>query len=372
MVKIEKDFVFIVGAGASKEFGLPTGKELLEKVSKISTSKRDSNGFFQRYEFKDGVSEAIQRYARMLGNDNNKLIELYGKAGWLSSIALLAPSIDNVLHTHSADPDIVQIGKIFIAQALLESEQKSSIVNDRSRGRSDRPFPLTYLREGQTKYLSDTWLGELFRLLVEMRDLEEFINQLKRITFISFNYDRCIQQFLITCASLYFRITDNVARNRVAESINVIHPYGSLGSLTLQNDIIYGYGPVEGNIFDISQKIRTFTEGSESDDVRVKMHAAFENASSVFFLGFGFLDLNMDLLFQGKRHHVKEVFGTYLGMSDASVKIVKRKLENHLFWGNDLEPLRQAKFSDGETDAIKMENMSCGDLLRKYHFLLRS
>ena len=374
MARKDKNFVFVVGAGASKELGLPTGKELLETISSLAKSDYD----FGRQQTRNNVNEEIANGISALCNRpissntdfNSRRAEMLRKAAWLSKISLLAPSIDNVLHTHKEDADIVNIGKIMIAHCLMVAERSSLIYNTSQQNGSESIFPFVGVFNGEQRYLSETWLGELFRLLVEMRDFNEFIRALQRITFISFNYDRCIEQFLVSCATVYFRLTDPQAQTVLA-NLKIVRPYGTLGSLHTANGLVYGYGRNGADIVQVSAGIKTFTEQIVDAKLDSDIQDAFKEAEVVFFLGFGFLDLNLELLFKKAPFNVVSVLGTHYGMSTDSAGIVEKKLTRAMLFGNDNSILRNEKIGVGRPDLVKLENLTCCDLLNKHQMFLR-
>jgi hypothetical protein len=375
MARKDKNFVFVVGAGASRELGLPTGKELLESISALAKSNYDSNRHLTKYEISRVVEEAIfasvNKASPLYGDFGNRQADLRQKAVWLSKISLLAPSIDNVLHTHKDDLDIVNIGKIMIAHCLLAAERGSLISNIEQKNGSISVFPFVTTIGTEKHYLSDTWLGELFRLLVELRDYKEFIDALSRITFISFNYDRCIEQFLVSCATLYFRLSDTEAQH-ILENIRIVRPYGTLGSLRVANGLLHGFGGESVDINLVSNGIKTFTEQIDDASLDTKIHDAFNSADIVFFLGFGFLDLNLDLLFKKAPFHVGNVLGTHYGMSADSADIIEKKLTDAMIFGRDSQIVRGEKIGIGRPDLVKLENMTCRELLSKHQMFLRS
>lgn len=371
-----KNFVFVVGAGASKEFGLPTGKELLQQISNLA--RIDSGSGNSTYHFLSPIKEEISELAQDLEGSSRthssielRRMHLEEKACWLAAIANLAPSIDNVLHTHKGDPEVTALGKLMIAHCLVTAEHASLIANRELQLNHQSIFPFVKNIGGSHRYVSETWLGELFRLLVELRTFEEFLSQLKRITFISFNYDRCIHQFIASCARLYFQLDDEKSR-LVLSTINVIYPYGSLGDLTINQDVVFGFGSLELKTSIVAKRIKTFTESIDEGDIREKLHFSFENATDVFFLGFGFLNLNMRVLFADHRYDVSNVYGTHLGFSESSAKLIRKDIEKRLLWGKQNPEIVSVFETNGEASNIRLEDVTCTELLKRHHFLLRS
>jgi hypothetical protein len=49
-------------------------------------------------------------------------------------------------------------------------------------------------------------------------------------SFIIFNYDRCLEQFLVNALPRLYAISETEA-DSIVHNINIIHPYGSVGEL---------------------------------------------------------------------------------------------------------------------------------------------
>ena len=166
----------------------------------------------------------------------------------------IAPSIDNFLHTHSADEAIVKVGKLLIARSILLAEKESTlIVKDRlNDDRIDFARGLKFSEGAEVPPPNSSWLGEYFRILVAGSSFDDFIGSIEKVTFVSFNYDRCIEQYLLYAARQYFAVS-NEALSDVAEKIRVIHPHGSVGSLSVSSGIIPTalvvdrFGPLSGS-----------------------------------------------------------------------------------------------------------------------------
>jgi hypothetical protein len=115
--------VFVIGAGASSEFGMPLGTELQKKIGNVLDFRRGDTGQLLGDEklhsllhdkFKDGV----QRY--------------YDAANELSRIIRESPfdSIDEALHWFSSSyPEAVALGKAAIAREILAAERATLLFN---------------------------------------------------------------------------------------------------------------------------------------------------------------------------------------------------------------------------------------------------
>ena len=117
--------VFVVGAGGSYEVGLPVGDGLKAKISNKLQIAFEQNNVIAG---DPTIATIILRTAReRLRNPNDFFL-----AGRQIAAAMpQAISIDNFLHTHAANDDIVLMGKLAIAASILDAERTSSLVIDK-------------------------------------------------------------------------------------------------------------------------------------------------------------------------------------------------------------------------------------------------
>lgn len=307
--------VIVVGAGASKEFELPTGAELKNDIAKISDIRFDDFGS----KLISGDYRLVETLRRLALSKNplNRNISEYLHVAWrIRDNMPLAPSIDNFLDTHRHDSKLIEFGKIAIAKAIIEAE-----ANSRLHVKTDTASPRLDLESVQY-----TWLAQFFSILVAQRNFPDFIEALKSITFVSFNYDRCLHQFFTFAARDYFNL-DNEKVSEVLQSLKILYPYGSVGDFKWQSGLT-NFGQVGSDValLDCAKGIQTFTEGSGTEVVD-QISEAFSHAEIVIFMGFGFLKLNMKMLFGDRTFSGVRVLATGKGMSQTSRSIVVSELE---------------------------------------------
>ena len=341
--------VFIVGAGASKEFGLPTGKELADEIAKIADIRFDDWG----RSLDHGDYKIVETLRDICKNDPQGDINPYLHAAWrIRDNMPLAPSIDNFLDTHRDNEQLVAFGKMSIVHAIQKAESASKLAVN-----SDKRSPS--LDVGR---LSETWLEQLFKILVAQRNFETFLEALREITFVSFNYDRCIHQFFHWATASYFALDDS-GRESVNESLNVVYPYGSVGKFAWHSSYSTNFGEIHyrDQLIRTASEIKTFTEGVASD-VQETIAECIAAAEIIVFLGFGFLPLNMELLFNGRTFPNKTVIGTGKGLSANSVDEVEDEL---------LETFPdQSEQLLSEREPVKISNLTCGQLFHEYQRFL--
>lgn len=151
------------------------------------------------------------------------------------------------------------------------------------------------------------------------------------MSFIIFNYDRCIEHFLINALSLVYTMPLEDAASIVSD-LNIIHPYGTVGDLPLlSSNSPVPYGPLRGSDkFDytiLAERIKTYTEqiggAEETNAIRNEMR----RAECIVFLGFGYHEQNLALLDPGEQLKSIPVFGTAHGFSGHNCQVVPQKIE---------------------------------------------
>jgi hypothetical protein len=114
--------IFIIGAGAGVDIGMPTGFHLKETISVLFSAQDGSIAGFP-------VSIEDFRYLlQLLADSNNDQLGNYLDAGNQIIKGLpLEISIDNFLHKHYDNKYIVAAGKLAIAYSILGFECKSKM-----------------------------------------------------------------------------------------------------------------------------------------------------------------------------------------------------------------------------------------------------
>lgn len=340
--------VFVVGAGASNEFGLPTGERLKDEIAATLHLTEDYSVRFRDHHFHN----LIRPYFT-----DNRVAEKHLRAAKLISANMArAPSIDNFVDTHRDNAEVARVAKLAIAQCIVRAEASSSLfVNQENIYNS--------LNAASIK---ETWLAQLFRALVAQRDFSAFLDVLRRMYFISFNYDRCIHQFFYFSAKEYFSLSDQSALD-VMGCLNVVYPYGSIGPLKYDDAVRTGFGVLNENKLRNAADfgLRTFTEGGESNFTE-SASSIMEGADRVFFLGFGFLPLNMQMVLGEGRFAVGGVYGTAKGLSKTAISEIRERLAFHFY---------RAKFQETFMDLngkIVLEPITCSELIWEHSRFLSS
>lgn len=350
MGQTHRKTTIIVGAGASKEFGLPTGVELKKtiggKLNILWNDGRFTSGDLDIVE----IFKYIERYKPEFSITTG---EFQHQCWHIRDNMALAPSIDNFLHTHQNNKPLVFAGKIAISKSIAEAEKECILYREIDK------FGLTALYGDN---VATTWLGRFFTILIAEKNFKGFLKALRNLTFISFNYDRCIHEFFCRAAKTYFMLDDeNITE--ILEALNVIYPYGTIGDYSWSNgksnfgQILRGQ-----NLVDSTSNIQTFTEGLDNNQGD-NIYNAISNADNIIFMGFGFLTLNMDYLFQQETYNQKVILATAKGLSKSSIDHKKEKFIDLFFNSIRRNPVQIDK-------NLKILDMTCADLMHEFNAYL--
>ena len=276
----------------------------------------------------------------------------YLRAGWIIRDGIrLSHSIDDFLDLHSQDARLNLVGKTAIVKSVLEAERNSK---------------LFYQRQGEDvdlALLQNTWFVKFMQMLGRGTSRENVRTIFDSVTFIVFNYDRCLEQFLLHALQRLYSIPD-VDASQILSAVRIIHPYGVVGELqtrTAYEGTSFGSGAdLRADYVGLSKKIRTYTEQMTDQKLLTRIHEEVTKAECIVFLGFAYHTQNMRLLWPPKGMPHKFVFGTAYGMSDADTEVVSHQIAGR-FTPNMTSKMRE--------DIIKIESkLTCAGLFD--HFAL--
>jgi hypothetical protein len=168
----------------------------------------------------------------------------------------LAISIDNFIDTEKGNDRLALCAKLAIIKSILEAKRKSLLYINIPKGETTINFAS----------LENTWYLSFFRTLTENCTAEDILERFSDITLIIFNYDRCIEHFLVNALINYYRFNEFEAVDLVS-NLEIIHPYGTVGSLSWQDktsstSVSFGGTLDSTQLVDYAQGITTFTEGA--------------------------------------------------------------------------------------------------------------
>jgi hypothetical protein len=317
--------VFVIGAGASSEVGLPTGEGLKEEISSLLNGSFDIMGKWKgpgdRITF-SSLKIKEPHHADRQGN----LAPYHAAARHISDVLPLAKSIDNFIDNHRGDECIAFCGKLAIVRAILKAEKNSPMSFDLQRAGGKLNL----------QNLQNTWYPHLFRLLTENCRMLDLKTRFEAITLIIFNYDRCVEHYLHHALQQYYKIPPREA-TECLDWMNIYHPYGDVGRLqynynpvgvTFGGGEAFGTEPHPEQLLEIVPRIKTFTEDTDPESSEIEeIRAHMAEAKRLVFLGFAFHPLNMELLETSPDTSVSiKGFATTFGISNSDKELIKKDI----------------------------------------------
>ncbi len=310
--------IFIVGAGASQEVGLPVGAQLKKIISDKLNVQLDDFG--QPTRSGDPVIVNVLRQRIYAESD---AINRYFQACWrIRDGVVLSSSIDDFIDTHQEDRDIAVCSKLAIARSILEAERQSKLFYERNNIKNTVNFPS----------VSDTWYAGFYQFLSQGVTKANLDSLFENVTVISFNYDRCIEHFLVHAIAAHYHVNIDAARHLVEKKLTIFHPYGSVGSYFAPPDQAVEFGFKGIPDFDkVMKTLKTYTEQIEDKEDLRAIREAIIKADIIVFLGTAFHDNNIALLgdetYRSPNNSVmKRIYATRKGISDDDLSVVQQQL----------------------------------------------
>jgi hypothetical protein len=293
LVNISRPTALILGAGASKDYGYPTGRELSQEIIVKAQRGREIWSVLERLNHEPAkISDFLHQFSRSH-----------------------APSIDTFLGNR---PEFAEIGKHAIAAALIPYEQEERLL----------AAP------------EERWYDFLWRRMWDGRSATS------RLAIVTFNYDRSLEKFLSLGLQASFAWDlDRVAR--FFRDFSLVHVYGTLGPLP---EISEGGRPYLNQasleaVRSAADTIRVISDDRRNDVLESLSIAAnyLQNAERICFLGFGFDTTNLERLGLPTLQNPKgiEFYATAIGLGQAERDDVVKKLRG-----------RDVRFGDPDEDSL--------------------
>lgn len=273
---IRKRTVFILGAGASCEYGFPLGSQLRNAIIQLARGDHEPRGVSQAVE----DAWAFLRIAR-----KQILTYKYHEA----KLKAFAASFE-LTGTYSID-------------AYLQHREEFRAVGAATIG-----LIISYCERHDLLFSEP----RLYAWLAERMGRTPEALKANPVTFVTFNYDRSFEYFMVR--SVQELTNDAVVAHEVIDSLNIIHMHGSLGRLprhlgengdyqTVQAFEQYTdekpserYSTRDADRWERTLKLVGERVSEEQDAQHQKARNAIAEADVICFLGFGFDQDNMRLL----------------------------------------------------------------------------
>ncbi|OAP43275.1 hypothetical protein AU381_27145 [Sinorhizobium glycinis] len=268
--------VFVIGAGASQEFGLPVGAGLMQTIKQNCSFVLGYGGRLQA-----GPAPIFQYYERIFGREDPAKVNEFNQrlnASWQIKDGIeSADSIDEYIFRYSDNPIIAEVGKLQIAYAISVAEMNSILSFEKG------------FREN-LDVADNTWIWAFAKALINGYRASEVEKIGHNITIITFNYDRCIEHYLEhALPRSFYGMTIEEARG-IVKNIKIVHPYGKLGELDK-----VPFGEV-GRFVQAADNLITWSETVREPDIIEDMRATIRTARRIVFMGFAFARQNLELL----------------------------------------------------------------------------
>lgn len=278
---IGKRTVFVLGAGASAPYGFSTGIRLLDKARATSIDRLMGNAARQ-------LSRPQQRDFSQALEDN------------------MLPSIDAMLEHRR---DLWKVGKWVMAALLYEEERAAHAGAD------------------------DDWMALVFeKMASDAATVERFASN--PVTFVTFNYDRCLEYRFIRGLTARYRVDDRAAWEAL-RGMGFLHVHGSLGALPAQEPentgpstvVPFGAPQEEGDdtvymlglALPLAESSIRIVHDANVGPAFEAARAALINAEQVIFLGFGFGRPNVARLQTSSIPQPTPIYCTAYGMTPAEI-----------------------------------------------------
>ncbi len=321
---IDKKTVFVLGAGASCPYGYPSGLQLRKEI--CLNLKSEYLNYINSSQLNIGAKED-QR-------ENSKyFIKTFNDS--------TTKSIDLFL---ARNPHLAETGKNIIAYKIFDAEIKS---NFRER----------------SKYPEQDWYFYLFDKLtdgvIDLKKLQK-ITANSKVSFITFNYDRSLEQFLYESFQNSFTNVPSHDIVAIINDIEIIHMYGCIAPLDWQDGekgIAYKPSITESLLNSYSSNIKTIYE-QDNDSELEDVEELLTDADQIFYLGFGYAEENMDILKVPETINSSvPIYGTAFGLSKKEILDIREKIARRL---KSIPPIGK------NATRVQIEDRDCLGLLKEY------
>ena len=289
---LTKKTVLVLGAGASKPFGFPTGIELSAKVVDFLNPGLKQFEALRAFGFREGDILAFREAFYFSGKN----------------------SLDGFLEHN---PIFVEIGKAAIAAALVPCETISALFGYKKN-----------------------WLRHLYNNL--NTSFESFGKN--HLSVVTFNYDRTVETFFVTALQNTYGKTEAEAVQALS-SLPIIHLHGQLGPPPWeaggrQFDPDLDTWALNSSVRGIKIIHEDIADGRDKDFERAK--GLIQNADQVFFMGFGYNQTNLERL-DARSIPDGVAFGTSVGLGNQEQVWVREVTDNRirLVAGDCLDMVRE-------------------------------
>lgn len=316
---IGRKTVFIIGAGASVDYGFPLGSGLRSEIADLMAFESEPPHRFVDLDVEEAVAEAISDRKRQLTRERMAQAATSIAAG-INEVS----SIDALIETRQ-DEAIEILGKIAITRQILWHERESFLTRLFKQNRYTDPSEVDVNREK----LTEGWISVLSEIVFDRHTRESLDTVFANCAFVVFNYDRCLETLLARSIELRFGVPINKAHQLVNQA-KIFHPYGRVGDpfVKSENHVRFGY-KISDDLYGLSQLIKTYSETVGSNQHR-QIHEVIARAQDVVYLGFGYASQNIKMLTTDLPSQAERIFATTKGFSRGDGAAVAQRAKSIL------------------------------------------
>lgn len=323
--------VLILGAGASRDYGLPTGAELIDQVEALCRGAA-RGGTVHHARFSEAVAHMLTTTKGVRVN-YDLVPNLLRKFADLIQ-GQIPTSIDWFLGQEFHDqnyPYFPDVGRLAIAWLVGEAERPRKLDWGAEEPELRQATPSG---DSSVDWYRSFWQALGARTFDDVRAMVEA----EQLRVVSFNYDRSFDQFILNrLKALYMAQAGSLTYLQpvleLMKRLDIQHVYGELGS-TL--DCSYGHLRAAISRRDVgasdylllaktAERIAVIEHGrkAEQESRFLLPKQWIESADRLVFLGFGFDEQNVKRLgFPGLAKPFSEVFATTYGISSTQRDVI--------------------------------------------------
>lgn len=306
-----KNTIFILGAGASKPYGYPTASELRNDIIKHYEDVIRQTLELMHYP-QDNIKEEIERI--------KPIIEKFD----LSHTS----SIDLFLTRHRDSVDII-LGTQLIWLYIMCYERRSKL-------------------SSQIEELEEDWYYEFFNELTGDITSKQDLSNLpgEKICFITFNYDRSLENYLFLSFKNSFSLTAEETKKIMNEHFTFHHVYGKVLNLEWESETYGAPYKNEMSLHFLNEAHKLINLTYDQRQMESPIQDLIKNNITLIFLGFSFAKANIDFL------NLREIltpdhtiYATGVGLHDSRIIKIKSFLQRGMVGIKDHHIQIEPKFN---------------------------